>query len=723
MAIDRNLLEQEALALLNRGQVDKALNRYQALLRADPRDRRIRQKVAELLLRLGRRQEGERMLREVADSYVTEGQHRAAVAVLKQLLELNPEDADLEGQLGTCYQAAGFPTEARRCLEGAVRRLSKTDPVRGVVYLRQLIRLSGGDAALQVQMAELLDAAGQKAEALEAWRALAADAKKRGRNDDLQRFVEAALKSAPEDVELLCEGAEARFANGDARGALGHVQKAYAIEKQSARVLSLLARALDEGGMGAKARPVYLQAARLFETDGNATARAEALQRALALGPEDAEVRAMLGEAAQAASRAQLRLDDKPWAAPKTEAEVRAVVRARTLARYGFGDRALDVLKSADPSIRTTISVHVALAELLVERGDVNGALAELKAVPPLSDETARDQLRTRVLVLGGGPQTPYEAEIDENELDEIDDDALESMSSEFTGSDPEDAETGEEEISDAEDDEIVEDDPTEDTPVQKAVVVKTVKAPRKGGPGTVASLFAPPTTPTPTGGGMPGGAASLKVGVKKAVRPRDKAPPLPSSIAASPDTVIMALEEGAPAFIHHTTEEMPTMADIPGFFDPMDMKPDFSDLFPPTPSLEIFEDFEEPTAPSAKHEEVSLDEARALLSAGLFAEARNKVVDRVDLPAVVVLAAALKGMGENAAAAERLRSSLSEAAETDAGYLDALFALAQLDAHTRKTRSAARLIGELIDLDPNYRRQEVADLKRGIEIMIKSGR
>ena len=70
MAIDRNLLEQEALALLNRGQVEKALNRYQALLRADPRDRRIRQKVAELLLRMGRRGEGERLLREVADSLV-----------------------------------------------------------------------------------------------------------------------------------------------------------------------------------------------------------------------------------------------------------------------------------------------------------------------------------------------------------------------------------------------------------------------------------------------------------------------------------------------------------------------------------------------------------------------------------------------------------------------------------------------------------------------------
>ena len=138
MAIDRNLLEQEALALLNRGQVEKALNRYQALLRADPRDRRIRQKVAELLLRMGRRGEGERLLREVADSLVNEGQHRAAVALYKQLLDLSPDDGELEAQLGVCYATAGFPTEARRTLESAVKHLSRTDPARAVASARQL---------------------------------------------------------------------------------------------------------------------------------------------------------------------------------------------------------------------------------------------------------------------------------------------------------------------------------------------------------------------------------------------------------------------------------------------------------------------------------------------------------------------------------------------------------------------------------------------------------
>lgn len=679
MAIDRNLLEQEALALLNRGQVDKALNRYQALLRADPRDRRIRQKVAELLLKLGRRAEGDRMLREVADSYVNEGQHRAAVSVLKQLVELNPEDAELEGQLGGCYQAAGFPTEARRALESAVRRLSKTDPGRAVTWLRVLIRVSGGEPQLQVQLAELLDAAGQRAEALDAWRTLAQDAKRRGRSDDVLRFLELALKASPDDVDLLCDAAEARFANNDPKGALVHVQRAYQSEKQSARVLGLLARALEEGGMQAKARPIWIQAARQYEADGNAAGRADALAHALALG-DDPELRAQLGEASKAASRSTLRLDEKPWAAPRSDPEVKAVIRARTLARYGFGERAVDLLRATELAVRSTISVRIALAELLAERGDPEGALAELEALPTVTDATALGDIRTRIRQLGGGP--PIE-EPGVDTLPELGPEALEPAAL-----DPMD--------------EIVDDEPTEDTPVPSTLIVKTIKAARPS-----------PATPSPSVG--------IKVPVKKAARPArrddDDSPAPPSE----PETVIMmGPMTDLSAFLNNADEAV-TVADVPAFFEAMEIKPDFSDLFPPTPSVEIDEDDEEePTATNAGPATATLEEASALISVGLFADARDRLKDRNDLPAVVLLATALKGLGDANAAAERLRSAVSDASESDEGYLDALWLLAQIDAAGRKTRSALRLLGEIQDLDPQYRAAEVGALKRGVELLVK---
>ena len=719
MAIDRNLLEQEALALLNRGQVEKALNRYQALLRADPRDRRIRQKVAELLLRMGRRGEGERLLREVADSLVNEGQHRAAVALYKQLLELSPDDGELEAQLGICYATAGFPTEARRTLESAVKHLSRTDPARAVASARQLMRLAPGETAVVVMVAELMESAGQRAEALESWRALAADAKRRGRTDDQVRFLEQAVKSASEDVDLLCEAAEARFAIGDPKAALAHVQKAYQVEKQSARVLALLARALEEGGMAIKARPVWIQAARQFEAEGASAARADALTRALAIGPDDPELRAQLGEAASAAARAQLRLDDKPWAQPKGDNELRVVVRARTLARYGFPDRALDVLRQSDAASRFSGAVRIALAELLAERGDAPGALAELREVVSAVDAEAREQLRTRMEMLGevfGGDVLPDE--IDDSGLEELDEGAIEPTTME------------------QEDEESIEDEPTVDTPRQGEILVSPPQflTPPPAVPLDPIQSYAPevPDLSLPLAARPKArGGLGIKVGVKKVthapVEEEEGLAPPPEGMLAEDDdfpTSVQSPEEAGIAAIRlPIVAEMPTVADVPSFLDALDLKPDFSDLLPGSPSMEIEEEEEiesEITSTDALGADVSLDEARALVAVGLFYEVRDMLVGRADLASVEVLARALWGIGDVGTASERLRAALADAGETDAGYLDALWTLAQLDARLRKSRSALRLLGELTDLDPGFRRREVADLKRGVEMLLK---
>lgn len=718
MAIDRNLLEQEALALLNRGQVEKALNRYQALLRADPRDRRIRQKVAELLLRMGRRGEGEKLLREVADGLVAEGQHRAAVALYKQLLELSPDDGELEAQLGICYATAGFPTEARRTLESAVKHLSRTDPARAVAAARQLVRLAPGETAVVVMVAELMESAGQRAEALESWRGLATDAKRRGRTDDLVRFLEMALRAAPEDVDMLCEAAEARFSVGDPRGALAHVQKAYAVEKQSARVLGLLARALEEGGMAVKARPVWIQAARQYEADGNNVARADALTRALAIGPDDPELRAQLGEAAAAAARAQLRLDDKPWSQPRNEAEIRVVVRARTLARYGFADRALAELRQADAATRFGVAVRVALAEMLAERGDTLGALSELREVPDPSDPEGREQLRTRKVMLGDSPaEDPVDELIDDSGLEEIQDDALEPASAE------------------AEDDESIEDEPTVDRPAQTAAVqvAPPPNAARAGiAPDPDFSVAPPVPDLTLPAAARPraAGGASIKVGVMKAPRKLDDEPQTLNSEAFPageeedfPTSIVNAEESGLAAIRVSLipSTEPPTVADVPSFLDALELKPDFSDLLPGTPSMDVEEELEqEITSPDVHGSDSALADARALVAVGLFNDARDRLSGRADLRAVEVLARALWGMGDVGAASERLRAAVSEASEQDFGYLDALWTLAQLDARLRKSRSALRLLGEISDLEPNFRKEEVEDLKRGVEMLLK---
>src|SRR5437588_6422288 len=69
-----------------RADLDKALTRLEEALHRDPERYDVRRKIAELAMRLGRLE--------------------SAVEQLKKLLdEISPQDAELEGLLGQCYEA------------------------------------------------------------------------------------------------------------------------------------------------------------------------------------------------------------------------------------------------------------------------------------------------------------------------------------------------------------------------------------------------------------------------------------------------------------------------------------------------------------------------------------------------------------------------------------------------------------------------------------------
>ena len=113
MAFDKDQIEQEAMKLLSKGQTDKALVKYQELLRHDPRDRRIRQRLAEMYLKVGRHVEAEKHFREIVKHMMSSGQEKGAISVLKQVVRLKKDDPEALEQLGDCYVASGFPKDAR----------------------------------------------------------------------------------------------------------------------------------------------------------------------------------------------------------------------------------------------------------------------------------------------------------------------------------------------------------------------------------------------------------------------------------------------------------------------------------------------------------------------------------------------------------------------------------------------------------------------------------
>ncbi|HCH64958.1 MAG TPA: hypothetical protein DFR83_19285, partial [Deltaproteobacteria bacterium] len=424
MAIDRNRLEQEALRLLQKGQLERALERYLTLLKDKPRDLRVRQQVADLYSKVGQKGKAEQHLREIAKFHKNSGKARAAIGVYKQILRLKPDDLSLHGDLGDCYQKAGFAKEARQSYVKVVDSLSKYNPDKAVPYQEKLIALQPGNLPVQVRLAELFEASNWAERAQQEWRRLAKEARRHGKLDDRARFLMKSI-AARDSVEISLEAAEAWVDLGDWETALPLLQKVTSAQAENPKGLHLLAKTLTGMGAKQKACQVWLIVARLHQASGDAVARAEALKAAVEAGANDPALASEIAKADLAAERMAMRLTDRDWATPGNDAAGDLAVQAEVFRAYGFADKALEALRT-DKSLATNLAVQAVLVETLVTSGDTEAALAALEAITGSSDDVRQD-CRIRGLVLTGrlGDYDPSEEDIDVDADELIEDDEL----------------------------------------------------------------------------------------------------------------------------------------------------------------------------------------------------------------------------------------------------------------------------------------------------------
>ena len=398
MAENRDQLEQQAMLLLQKDKKEEAVDIYLKILKLTKGDIRVRQKLADLYLALGRKPEAIRQFRDVAAGQMKEGQHRAAVVVLKRLHELNPTDAQTLGMLGESQRLVGFTEEAKEAYLKVIDML-EPKPKLALPYVQELIALCPGEIPPKVKLAEVLSRCGRSDEAHEQWVKLGADSRRRGSTLDQALFLERALKIKETDVGSLEGAAEARIALGAPKEALVHIQKAYAVDPDSTRVLSMLGQCFELMEQQPKAKKVFLQLAKVFEERNEVVERMDALQRAAACDPDDAALASEVGAAVAMAERVNLRLSGQEWSAPSSDEEAQVVVRARVLADYGFPDRAKAVLEKSN-GVRESVSVRAMMAEVLAQLDDVSGAIAEMEAIS--GGDEIRSDIATRVLVLRG---------------------------------------------------------------------------------------------------------------------------------------------------------------------------------------------------------------------------------------------------------------------------------------------------------------------------------
>ncbi len=95
--------KEEARQALSRGEWKKALGCFRDHCAKKPEDLRTRLKVAELLERLGQKEEAAQMYRKVAEGYASDGYILQAISVNKMILRINPSSKDVSERLAQLY--------------------------------------------------------------------------------------------------------------------------------------------------------------------------------------------------------------------------------------------------------------------------------------------------------------------------------------------------------------------------------------------------------------------------------------------------------------------------------------------------------------------------------------------------------------------------------------------------------------------------------------------
>ena len=280
LAVNKRKILESAQKHLQRGALDKALEDYQTLLKADPKDSNIRLKVGDLHLKLGRAQDAIESYLRVAQQFTNEGFDAKAVALYKQVTKLDEKRFEVNAQLGELYQRMGLTSEAMKATQLAADGAHRAgDKSEAMSLLRRMAALDPTNTTSRLKVAELLQAEGKTDDALAEYDEVVRELERQNNTEQQIKVLERSLEFAPDRVETLRSLARAAIVGGAATKAEKAARTLVALSPQNAEAQELLGTALERAGRADEAAEVFLGLADSFRQRGDEDRARELVQR------------------------------------------------------------------------------------------------------------------------------------------------------------------------------------------------------------------------------------------------------------------------------------------------------------------------------------------------------------------------------------------------------------------------------------------------------------
>jgi tetratricopeptide (TPR) repeat protein len=248
MAYNKTKFIEAAQKHLNQGRVSQAIVEYQNILRHEPKDQVTLMTIGDLYVRQGETFQALEYFERLAQLFLNDGFVTKAIAIYKKIAKLAPEEIKPLERLAELYAQQGVMSEARPLyLHLAEVHLKANRHKQAVALLRTLLQAEPDNLRVQTRLAELYHAMGQDQEAVEAHLRGAQRLIEREDTAEAQKFIESALKLDPTHSGALALKARALAAKGNGAEAVKLLESLPHLEAGSEAAALLIDQYLETG--------------------------------------------------------------------------------------------------------------------------------------------------------------------------------------------------------------------------------------------------------------------------------------------------------------------------------------------------------------------------------------------------------------------------------------------------------------------------------------------
>jgi tetratricopeptide (TPR) repeat protein len=261
MAYNKSKYVEAAQKLLNQGKVPQAITEYQHILKYEPKDQVTLMTIGELYIRQGETFQAIEYFERLAQIFVGDGFLTKAIAVYKRIAKLAPEEIKPLERLADLYVQQGVMSEARPLfLQLAEIHLKHNRQPEAVSLLKKLLLAEPDNLRIQIRLADLYQAMGQKGDAVETYVAAAQRALARGDHTESEKQADKALKIDATNAAALTVKARSASSQGKFREAAQFLKELPGLDRggeQSEFLLDLYLKNADWDHASALALEVF----------------------------------------------------------------------------------------------------------------------------------------------------------------------------------------------------------------------------------------------------------------------------------------------------------------------------------------------------------------------------------------------------------------------------------------------------------------------------------